>query len=154
MDKIILTITQQNNEQRLDIISFRKLLTLLAGLEFINAKISLISQNDHLNATAENEVPNNQIPEEYALEIVELHKNSPLHLKAIIRGTVISIKVIDALFEENYQEDMLRAVLSKISSLDFELEENQKLWKKIWRRFTQIKRAAYALDLLVLTQEI
>lgn len=151
MENQILLIRQSKNhyKETIYIQDVRSIGHFLNGIELLykswlfNSKESTEFENQSLSEKKK------LYNKEYRISVTRINKNSPLEVELVIKSLGLFIKLIDLFYSENQQEEYLKLEIGRLCDLNFNDEENEKLFQQILKYYNASKRLIKTLNLII-----
>ena len=136
-------------EKELFISDIRSIGHLLNGIEFYYRNKLFFSKESK-------EFQNLNLPEkrrlyskEFRIRVSRINKNSPLEIELVIQHLGAAIEIIDLFFSEEMQESMLKTVLSRLLSIDFDDENYKKMFNQFFSYYKNGRKIIEGLKLMI-----
>jgi hypothetical protein len=136
-------------EKELFISDIRSIGRLLNGIEFYYRNKLFFSKESE-------EFQNLSLPEkrrlynkEFRIRVSRINKNSPLEIELVIQHLGAAIEIIDLFFSEEMQESMLKTVLSRLLSIDFDDENYKKMFNQFFSYYKNGRKIIEGLKLMI-----
>ena len=86
---------------------------------------------------------------ECRIKVSRINKNSLLEIELIFKQLGNTIEIIDLFFSEEQQESILKNLIGRIWSIDFNNENHKKLWEQFFSHYKNGRKIIKGLKLMI-----
>lgn len=143
---LIIKQDKKNFRDELFVNDIRSLGHFLNGLELLYKTKLLNGKDSRFNVLSQKE-KQQLYRKEFRIRIVGINKNSPFEIRLMIQFLNESMELIDIYFSHENQEDIIKYSIGRFCNVDFDLEENKKIWGQIFRAISFGKKFIKSMNL-------
>lgn len=147
--RLLLYQNKDFGEKDLFISDIRLIGHLLNGIEFFY-KHNLYYSKESIEFQNLTDVEKRRLyKKEYRIKVSRINKNSPLEIELIIKQLGNTIEIIDLFFSEEQQESILKNIIGRIWSIDFNDENYKKLWNQFFSYYKNGRKIIKGMKLMI-----
>ena len=147
--RLLLYQNKDFGDKDLFISDIRSIGHLLNGIEFFY-KNNLYYSNKSIEFQNLTDIEKRRLyTKEYRITVSRINKNSPLEIELVIKQFGNALDIIDLFFSEEQQESILKNLIGRIWSIDFNDENNRKLWNQFFSYYKNGRKIIKGLKLII-----